>query len=224
MSRYPARCSVNPADSRRRAEGSACCQHFLDQTGPMLTPFYEARAWQIATQIIRRAPAKLTLLESEFMDGFYILHSIVPRHTAGPLGAYEHRVIDVNRHGTILGRADRPVPAALEQASRSRRCCLTGHETSTGSSPPNWGCRIPGRCRHPLPKRSRSGLYLPGYSSIRRSAAPTPARRASTPGSGSRPRTFRRLLPTLKSPPLRLSGAPIRNGGTPRTATSSSWT
>ena len=84
----------------------------------MLTPFYEARAWQIATQIVRRAPAKLTLLESEFMDGFYILHSIVPRDTAGPLEAYEHRLIDVNRHGTILGRADRQLPPALEQAGR----------------------------------------------------------------------------------------------------------
>jgi hypothetical protein len=37
------------------------------------TPFYEARAWQIATQILRRAPAKLTLLESDFADGFSFL-------------------------------------------------------------------------------------------------------------------------------------------------------
>jgi hypothetical protein len=84
----------------------------------MLTPFYEARAWRIATQIVRRAPARLTLLESEFMDGHYILHSIVPRDTAGPLEAYEHRLIDVNRHGTILGRADRELPPALKQAGR----------------------------------------------------------------------------------------------------------
>jgi hypothetical protein len=45
----------------------------------MLTPCFEARAWRIATQIIRRAPAKLTMLESEFADGFYILHTVVPR-------------------------------------------------------------------------------------------------------------------------------------------------
>lgn len=84
----------------------------------MNTPFYEARAWQIATQIIRRSPAKLTLLESGFEDGFYILHSIVPRDVAGPREAYARRLIDINRHGTILGREDRQLPPALEHAGR----------------------------------------------------------------------------------------------------------
>jgi hypothetical protein len=84
----------------------------------MISPFLEARAWRIATQIVRRAPANLTLLESTFDDGFYILHSIVPRDAAGPLEAYQHRLIDVNRHGTILNRPGRGLPQALEEAGR----------------------------------------------------------------------------------------------------------
>ena len=84
----------------------------------MLTPFFEARAWRIATQIVRRAPAKLTLLESSFADGFYIMHSVVPRDAAGPLGAYENRLVDVNRHGTIVGREDRRLPRELEDEAR----------------------------------------------------------------------------------------------------------
>ena len=70
----------------------------------MLTPFLEARSWRIATQIVRRAPKMLTLLESTFGDGFYILHSVVPRGAVGPLEAYRQRLVDVNRHGTIVGR------------------------------------------------------------------------------------------------------------------------
>jgi hypothetical protein len=76
-------------------------------------PFYEARAWRIATQIIRRDPARLTLLESEFADGFYILHSVVRRDAASHQKAYTHRLVDINRHGTIVGRQDRLLPPEL---------------------------------------------------------------------------------------------------------------
>lgn len=88
-------------------------------TRPMLTPFFEARAWRIATQIVRRAPKMLTLLESTFEGDFYILHSVVPRSAAGPLEAYRQRLVDVNRHGTIVGRADRQLPSELETAMRA---------------------------------------------------------------------------------------------------------
>lgn len=84
----------------------------------MLTPFHEARAWHIATQIVRRAPGTLTLLESTFEDGFYILHSIVPRGATGPLAAYRQRLVDVNRHGTIVSRAGRQLSPELETAMR----------------------------------------------------------------------------------------------------------
>jgi hypothetical protein len=84
----------------------------------MLTPFFEARAWRIATQIVRRAPERLTLLESSFEDGFYILNSVVPRDAAGPLEAYERRLVDVNRHGAIVGRSDQRLPPELEKAAR----------------------------------------------------------------------------------------------------------
>jgi hypothetical protein len=53
----------------------------------MLTPFHETRAWRIATQIVRRAPAMLTLLESIHGRALHILHSIVRRDAAGVLEA-----------------------------------------------------------------------------------------------------------------------------------------
>ena len=84
----------------------------------MLTPFLEARAWRLATQIVRRAPMKLTLLESEFEDGFYILHSVVPRDASGPQEAYQHRLVDVNRHGTSLRRPGQDFPPELVKAAR----------------------------------------------------------------------------------------------------------
>jgi hypothetical protein len=84
----------------------------------MLTPFYEARAWRIATQLVRRAPADLTLLESTSGDGHYIQHAVVPRAAASPAEAYEHRVADVNRHGTRVTSPGSPLPSALEEALR----------------------------------------------------------------------------------------------------------
>jgi hypothetical protein len=88
------------------------------QTESMLTPFFEARAWRVATQIVRRAPAMLTLLESEFGDGFYILHSVVPRDAANPRDAYERRLVDINRHGTKLDRPGQDFPPELVEDAR----------------------------------------------------------------------------------------------------------
>jgi hypothetical protein len=90
----------------------------LDETVPMLTPFFEARAWRIATQIVRLAPTRLTLLESEFADGFYILHSVVPRDASSPREAYQHRLVDVNRHGTSLRKPGEDFPPELVEAAR----------------------------------------------------------------------------------------------------------
>ena len=84
----------------------------------MLTLFLEARAWQVATQIVRRAPAELTLIESADENVSYLFHSVVPRDASGPSEAYEHRVVDVNRRGTVVSRADQRLPADLEQAAR----------------------------------------------------------------------------------------------------------
>lgn len=90
----------------------------MDKTGPMLTPFLEARAWQVATQIVRRAPAELTLIESVFEDTSYFFHSVVPRDASGPSEAYEHRVVDVNRRGTVVSKGRSGLPADLEEAAR----------------------------------------------------------------------------------------------------------
>jgi len=59
------------------------------------------------------APRSLTLLESAF-NGHYIFHSVVPRDAASPLEAYEHRLVDVNRHGMMLDSPGRSLPPELD--------------------------------------------------------------------------------------------------------------
>jgi len=83
----------------------------------VLTPFLEARAWRIATQLVRRAPNRLTLLESAF-NGHYIFHSVVPRDATGPLEAYRNRLVDVNRHGTMLDKPGHSLSPALDSEAR----------------------------------------------------------------------------------------------------------
>jgi hypothetical protein len=52
------------------------------------------------------------------MDGHYVFHSVVLRDASGPQEAYLHRLLDVNRHGTLLDRPGKPLPHVLEQAGR----------------------------------------------------------------------------------------------------------
>jgi len=52
-------------------------------------------------------------LESAF-NGHYIFHSVVPRDAASPLEAYEHRLVDVNRHGMMLDSPGRSLPPELD--------------------------------------------------------------------------------------------------------------
>jgi hypothetical protein len=70
----------------------------------MNTPFFEAKAWAIATEVVRRTPQSLTLLESKGADGSYIIHSVVPPNATGWQKAYDGRTIDINRHGTSISR------------------------------------------------------------------------------------------------------------------------
>lgn len=83
-----------------------------------MDPFFEARAWRIATQLVRRAPAELLLLETDFQDGFYRFLSVVPAGFAGPAQAHRQRLADVNLHGAMVNLPARTLPQDLDARVR----------------------------------------------------------------------------------------------------------
>ena len=124
--------------------------------------FSEARARRVATQIVRRAPAMLTLLESEFGDGFYILHSVVPRDAANPRDAYRAPwSTSTATARSLIGRV-RTFRPNWWRTPGSRNCSSTGHPSSTGGLLLNSACQIRGRCRHQRLRHCRSGLSSHG--------------------------------------------------------------